>query len=87
MSSVPAEACKQEAAEPPPAARGDVARAIFYMHDEYELPIDATLLPVLQVWNMADPPTTVEQHRNDAIEALQGTRNLFVDQPGLGNGL
>ncbi len=76
-----------DVAEPPPDARGDVARAIFYMHQEYGLPIEATLLPVLQVWNLADPPTTVERQRNDAIEALQGTRNPFIDQPGLGGGL
>ncbi len=76
-----------DVAEPPPDARGDIARAIFYMHREYELPIEATLLPVLQVWNMADPPTTVERQRNAAIEALQGTRNQFIDQPELGNGL
>ena len=73
-------------AEPPPDARGDVARAIFYMHQEYGLPIEATLLPVLQVWNLADLPTTLDRWRNDAIEARQGTRNRFIDQPGLGNG-
>ena len=76
-----------DVAEPPPDARGDVARAIFYMHHEYELPIDTTLLPVLQVWNLADPPTTEDRLRNDAIEALQGTRNPFIDHLGLGNGL
>jgi len=76
-----------DVAEPPPNARGDVARAIFYMHQEYGLPIEATLLPVLQVWNMADPPTTLDRWRNDAIEARQGTRNPFIDHPELGNGL
>ncbi len=35
---------QRRAVEPPP---DDVARAIFYMHQEYELPIEATLLPVL----------------------------------------
>ncbi|MEE8099723.1 MAG: endonuclease [Hyphomicrobium sp.] len=74
-------------AEPPPDARGDVARANFYMHQEYQLPIEAALLSVLQGWNLADPPTTVERQRNDAIEALEDTRNPFIDQPGLGNGL
>ncbi len=78
---------ENDVSEPPPDARGDIARAIFYMHQEYQLPIDATLLPVLQVWNLADPPTTEDRRRNDAIEALQGTRNQFIDQPGLGNQL
>ena len=36
---------------------------------------------MLQVWNSADPPTTEDRRQNDAIEALQGTRNPFINQP------
>ncbi len=57
------------------------------MHQEYSLPIQAGLLSVLKVWNQDDPPGTEEGRRNDAIEGLQGTRNPFIDQPGLGNTL
>ena len=74
-------------AEPPLDARGDVARAIFYMHQEYGLPIQAGLLSILKVWNQEDPPGAEERRRNDAIERLQDTRNPFIDQPGLGNTL
>ena len=74
-------------AEPPPSARGDIARAVFYMHREYGLPIDQGLLPILKTWNRDDLPNSEERRRNDTIEASQGTRNPFIDQPGLGNSL
>jgi deoxyribonuclease-1 len=68
-------------AEPPPDARGNVARSIFYMHQEYGLPIEKVLLIILKAWNLSDPPNTEERRRNDVIEGLQGTRNAFIDQP------
>jgi deoxyribonuclease-1 len=74
-------------AEPPPEARGNVARSIFYMHQEYGLPIDQALLLILKAWNLEDPPDSEEWRRNDAVDGLQGTRNTFVDQPGLGDQL
>jgi deoxyribonuclease-1 len=73
--------------EPPPGARGNVARSIFYMHREYGLPIELTLLLVLKAWNLSDPSDGEERRRNDVIEGLQGTRNPFIDLPGLGNQL
>ena len=73
--------------EPRPEARGDIARAIFYIHQEYGLPINATLLSLLQQWNNDDPPDTYEIWRNDTINRLQGTRNPFIDNPALGDGL
>ena len=74
-------------AEPRPIARGNVARAIFYMHAEYGLPIPAEMLPVLKRWNRKDPPSCAEMQRNNRIEALQGTRNRFIDHPQLANEL
>ena len=73
--------------EPRPGARGDIARSIFYMHQEYGLPIDANLLPLLQQWNNADLPDTYEIWRNDTINRLQGTRNPFIDNFHLGDSL
>ena len=72
-------------AEPPPDARGNVARSIFYMHQEYGLPIDPALLTVHKEWNLNDPPDSEERWRNDVVFGLQGTRNPFVEQAGLGN--
>jgi deoxyribonuclease-1 len=70
--------------EPRPLARGNLARAIFYMHAEYNLPIPPDMLMLLKRWNREDPPSQHERMRNRRIEAIQGTRNRFIDQPALG---
>lgn len=68
-------------AEPRPIARGNVARSIFYMHTEYGAPIDERMATVLRRWHCEDPPSAQERRRNDVIEAIQGTRNPFIDNP------
>lgn len=73
--------------EPREVARGNIARAIFYMHTQYELPISETMLKHLKQWNLADPPSKDEYRRNDAIELLQGTRNPFIDNPKMAQAL
>ncbi|MDP6698001.1 MAG: endonuclease [Acidimicrobiales bacterium] len=72
-------------AEPPQDVQGNDARSIFYMHQEYGLPIVRAPLFVLKASNLNDPPDSEERRRNDVVEGLQGTRNPFIDQPGLGN--
>ncbi|WP_137819996.1 endonuclease [Pseudomonas sp. 2FG] len=66
--------------EPRDEAKGNVARAIFYLHSEYDLPIVGQL-QMYQRWNRMDPPDAQEQARNAQIETLQGTRNRFIDDP------
>ena len=34
-------------------------------------------------WHLQDLPDDMERSRNEAIEALQGTRNPFIDDPAL----
>ncbi|MCY1279893.1 Endonuclease I [compost metagenome] len=68
--------------EPRDAAKGNVARAIFYMHDAYGLPVVGQL-QMYQRWNELDPPDAEEKARNDRIEMLQGNRNPFIDDPTL----
>lgn len=34
-------------------------------------------------WSRLDPPSEVEKHRNDTVQAIQGNRNPFVDFPNL----
>ncbi len=68
-------------AEPRPITRGNIARAIFYMHKEYGLPIDTRMVNLLKAWNRADPVSCHEMRRNNTIEELQGTRNPFIDHP------
>lgn len=65
--------------EPRPASRGEIARAIFYMHDTYGIPVFTGLGITLRRWHRDDPPDSAERRRNDRIEALQGTRNRFID--------
>ncbi|UVE17495.1 endonuclease [Pseudomonas sp. LS44] len=72
--------------EPRDAAKGDVARAIFYMHQEYGLPIVGQL-QMYQRWNELDPPDAAEKTRNEQIEMLQGNRNAFIDNPELAKNL
>ncbi len=68
-------------AEPRPITRGNIARAIFYMHKEYGLPVDSRDIDLLKEWNRDDPPTCNEMRWNNTIEELQGTRNRFIDHP------
>ena len=69
--------------EPRPIARGNIARAIFYMHSQYGVPIDANMLAMLKQWNRDDPPSKQEMLRNNRIEELQGNRNPYIDNPTL----
>ncbi len=72
--------------EPRDEAKGNVARAIFYMHREYRLPIGEQL-DVLKQWNRMDPPDEEEKLRNARIAQLQGVRNVFIDNPQLADEL
>ncbi|MGI9301398.1 MAG: endonuclease I family protein [Gammaproteobacteria bacterium] len=69
--------------EPREPVRGEVARAMFYMSNEYGVAIFPKATRLLKQWHRADPPSEDERRRNDVIEQLQGTRNKFIDEPGL----
>ena len=34
-------------------------------------------------WNRQDPPDAAERRRNDMVEAFQGNRNPYIDNPEL----
>jgi deoxyribonuclease-1 len=72
---------ESDTAEPRAIARGNLARSIFYMHVEYELPIPVDMIDLMMEWNRNDPPSCHEFRRNNRIEELQGTRNKFIDHP------
>ena len=78
---------KRRKAEPRRQVRGDIARAIFYMHKSYGIRIYRQQGLLLQQWNRQDPPDEAEQRRNDRIEQLQGRRNPFIDRPALADKL
>ncbi|GHA12463.1 hypothetical protein GCM10008090_22950 [Arenicella chitinivorans] len=71
-------------AEPAPAVRGEVARAMFYMAHQYQdqgLLIFKKQARMLIAWHRADPPSDAEHRRNDIIAKIQGNRNPFIDRP------
>ena len=79
--------------------RGDVARIILYVYVRWECTntgpdynpngifgTDGVFesKEVLLDWMEADPVDTWELGRNDSVESITGTRNVFVDYPELG---
>jgi len=73
--------------------KGDVARAMLYFFTRYH---DRDIrdgmdygnfwtsrVGLFLEWNRQDPPDADERRRNDLIEAFQGNRNPFVDDPRL----
>ncbi|MBQ2934047.1 MAG: endonuclease [Clostridia bacterium] len=79
--------------------RGDVARIILYQYVRWECTNTGSSYnstgifgtdgviesqDLLLDWLEADPVDTWELGRNDAVEAITGTRNVFVDYPELG---
>ncbi len=67
--------------EPRPEVRGEIARAMFYMHERYDVRLHRRMGKLLKQWNRQDPPDAFERRRNDSIEKIQGSRNRFIDQP------
>ncbi len=82
---------------PPPASKGNVARALFYMSTRYDgsdgrLPLELSntpngtnqmgILTNLLLWHALDPPDDWEKNRNEMIYTqFQSNRNPFVDRP------
>ncbi|MCP3867379.1 MAG: endonuclease I [Gammaproteobacteria bacterium] len=69
--------------EPRPAARGNIARAMLYMMDTYDLKIFRRQGRLLLDWHRDDPPDAEERRRNNIISSIQGNRNRFIDDPDL----
>lgn len=74
---------RKRVAEPRPASRGEIARSMLYMKEEYGLTIFRKSGELLLKWHFQDQPSKREKWRNDRIEQIQGTRNMFIDEPGL----
>ena len=69
---------------PGDAWKGDVARMVLYLNIRYDEVIsDVGTLELFLKWNIEDPVSAFEQNRNDVIEAAQGNRNPFIDNPYL----
>ena len=71
---------KKNTVEPRDEVRGDIARAMFYMAEKYDLEIRRLQYQTLQQWSKQDPVSSEEQRRNRVISALQGNTNPFIDK-------
>lgn len=68
--------------EPDKEIKGEVARAILYMHAEYGVKVPGPVNMFID-WSNIDPPNKDEKARNALIEKIQGNRNKFIDNPQL----
>ncbi len=80
-------ASSKDGFEPPLTHKGNVARALFYFSVHYKMPLGREQEEVLRRWNDLDPVDQEEIDRNNAIYAVQGNRNPFIDFPGLANNI
>ncbi|MBS9768001.1 MAG: endonuclease [Flavobacteriaceae bacterium] len=66
--------------------KGDVARMVMYVNLRYDEPfkdVSTDGIRLLLKWNVEDPVSKFEEHRNNLIEKAQGNRNPFIDNPYL----
>ncbi len=77
--------------------KGDVARMMMYMYLRYETQCDPTdvgsgstsysphgdMPNIFLEWNQQDPVSQYEINRNNILQAIQGNRNPFIDNPYL----
>jgi endonuclease I len=86
--------CSGTVFEPINAYKGDLARSFFYMLTRYLPQLSGWSTPMMSggdlspwavslllAWHQQDPVSQKEIDRNNAIYALQGNRNPFIDQP------
>lgn len=68
--------------------KGDIARAVFYMHILYDLDINkVAYLDDICIWHKTDLPDAFEKRRDMIIKSYQGNHNPFVVKPELIDGL
>ena len=68
--------------EPRPAVRGNIARAMLYMADRYDLKLYRRQREMLERWNREDPPDAAEKARNRRIKRVQGNGNPWIEKAG-----
>lgn len=66
--------------EPRPEARGNVARAMLYIADRYDMKIYERQRRMLLRWHRADPVDDAERRRNRLITEVQGNPNPWIGE-------
>jgi deoxyribonuclease-1 len=69
---------RTRAVEPRAASRGNIARAMLYLADRYDLQIYARQRELLLEWHEADPVDDEERRRNRLIAGVQGNTNPWI---------
>ncbi len=69
---------KGKRVEPPPRARGAIARTYFYMRDRYQLRLSRQQTQLFTAWDKMYPVSSWECMRDGRIAALQGNHNPYV---------
>ena len=82
-----------EGFEPADAVKGNVARAMLYFITRYYNQnirqgmnyndFWTSRVDMFLEWNRQDPPDAAELRRNNLVEAFQGNRNPYIDNPEL----
>ena len=65
------------------AHKGDLARAMFYFSVVYDAPLDASQEGTFRAWHAAHAAETADVERAMRVARIQGSRNLFVEDPTL----
>jgi len=65
--------------EPRPASRGNIARAMLYMEDRYDLKLYRRQRRLLLDWHRSDPVDEHERWRNRRIGEVQGRLNPWIE--------
>lgn len=65
------------------AHKGDLARAMFYFSAVYDAPLDASQEGTFRAWHAAHAAETADLERAMRVARIQGSRNLFVEDPTL----
>ena len=66
-------------AEPRPAVRGDIARIYLYFEAVYGMTLTSSERAIMVNWNEADVVDEEEFVRNNAVDAIQGNTNPYVE--------
>lgn len=69
---------KYRIAEPRPAVRGEVARAMLYIEYQYGLKLHKKTKALMLKWDKEDPPSKEEKRRAKIIRQEQGKENPFI---------
>ena len=66
--------------EPRIGVRGDIARAYFYMSEQYGLVLTPEQFELFETWAEQDPPDKFEKAKNLEIKKIQGLGNRFISE-------